>query len=228
MTGAAMKDIKTTVADYEPGRPRPHRGRTPAHLERVGGKTNRQRVWDVLRTADEPLRLVTLSFRAKADDLTVKTYLQGLVKAGYVEAISLAGKGACKPKVFRIIRNCGVDAPRVTRDGKPVMQGLGNEQMWRAMRIIGPFDFRVLAARSSTPEVRVSDETARAYVQALYNAGYLQVVRQYKPGLTAQYMLPKSKVTGPHAPMIQRVNQVFDPNTNRVVWTEQKGIDDEG
>ncbi|MCA8031990.1 MULTISPECIES: MarR family transcriptional regulator [Burkholderia cepacia complex] len=201
--------------------------RKPVHLEMAGGKTQRQRVWETLRAANGALTMTALSRTCKVESSTIHTYMHGLIAAGYVESTDGEARGAVTEKYYRLVRDCGLEAPRVTRDGKPVTMGLGHEQMWRAMRIIGEFDFRILAARASTRVAPVSAANAKAYVTALAAAGYLRCVQPAKHRIAARYVLVPGKYTGPRPPMLRRVNQVFDPNTVEVVWTEPKGIDDE-
>jgi len=103
--------------------------------------------------------------------------------------------------------------------------------MWGTMhRLYERADFSILelVATASTSKCAISEESATAYVRALAKAGYLRCTvpakRSRKP-IVARYTLIPSKYSGPRAPMVQRTLAVFDPNENRVVWTDSKGFE---
>ena len=133
---------------------------------------------------------------------------------------------------LKLIRDNGVEAPRLKRDGSPVTQGLGTEAMWRSMRIIGSFNGRELAAHASACGIEVKESTAKAYIIVLHAAGYLKVVEAAKlaspgkPPAQARYVLAPGKYTGPRPPMIQRTKTLYDPNLAKVVWNEEIDHDD--
>lgn len=200
--------------------------RKPIHLQVAGKLTPRERVWAAIRELREGWTQYQVARRAKADDGTVATYLRALVRAGYVERTgSLArtvtgatiSPAAFQESVYRLVRDVGVEAPRLKRDGTPVTQGACREQMWRAMKILHAFTPTDLAYAASTEDQAVSPEDARSYVKFLARAGYLTLLAPAKPGCSqARYSL--ARYTGPRAPMVQRVKQVYDPNLGRVVW----------
>ena len=66
--------------------------------------------------------------------------------------------------VYALVRDCGVDAPRVRKDGSIVPQS-GRERMWRAMRIIGDFHLVELTKYASQGGPPVSESEARGYCQ---------------------------------------------------------------
>jgi len=119
---------------------------------------------------------------------------------------------------YQLVKDCGIEAPRVRKDGTEVTQGRGREQMWRTIKIIGDFTARDLAQAASTPEFPVAESTARDYCIMLVGAEYLATVRPGSPGVPARYRLIQSRWTGPRAPMIQRLNQMYDPNTGEVFY----------
>jgi hypothetical protein len=91
-------------------------------------------------------------------------------------------------------------------------------------------DYRQLAAFASTQRNPISQASAKTYVLALASAGYLECVQPAVKGgkaLPARYRLIPAMDSGHRAPMIQRTKSVFDPNLNKVVWSERKGMDDE-
>ncbi len=162
--------------------------------------------------------------RGQVDD-----YIKALVAAGYL-AVDRAGDAPGAPNLYRLERDCGREAPRVRRDGSKVTQGLGREQMWRTMRILGEFTALDLAVQASTEEVQVKPATAVEYCRFLALAGYLAVVSlghgTGRGGVASQYRLRPARHTGPLPPMIQRVKQVYDPNLNQVVWSSTEGCHD--
>lgn len=120
-------------------------------------------------------------------------------------------------KRFSLIRDGGTHAPRLKPDGSPVVQGTGNLNMWRTIRMISSFNPQDLALQASTDEVGVKEETARSYCSLLLRAGYLRVIQKAVPGKRqAIYKLIRN--TGPLPPQIQRVKQVYDPNLKEVVY----------
>lgn len=204
--------------------------RKPAQLEMVGGKGSRQRAWEALRKFDKPFTTIDLMRRTKIHEDTLGTYLRSLELGGFLEATFKGDTANHQKKYWNLIKDNGMEAPRLTRDGKPVQQGQGNESMWRAMRMMSQFNARELAAHASTSSHSVTDRTAQSYVKALYAAGYLTLVKEAVAGQGAKgarYRLAPSMNTGPRPPMIQRTKSVYDPNTNKVVWKqEEKNHDD--
>jgi hypothetical protein len=213
---------------------RKHRDRKPVEMEMVGGKGSRQRVWEAIRKYAGAFTCYQISRKAKADDGTVYTYLRSLEKGGYIEGQE--GNQllfAFKEKKWKLVRDNGVEAPRLTRDGKPVVQGMGNEAMWRSMRIVGEFNARELAAHASASGIAVKEQTAKSYISALKAAEYLATATGAaskgigKGAVQARYRLAPGKYTGPRPPMIQRTKSVYDPNLGKVVWQEPEVNDDD-
>lgn len=178
-------------------------------------------MWAVIRR----LRRFTvkeLADETRSGSATVRDYVDGLFAAGYL------GQDGTKPvrgnatTVYVLVRDVGVDAPRVRKDGTEVTQGRGREQMWLAMRILKEFSAHDLAISASTEETPVAVSEAQSYVTFLHKAKYLALVRPHTPGKAgvARYRLLPSRYTGPRPPMIQRVKQVYDPNLKKVVWSQ--------
>lgn len=213
--------------------------RKPAHLELAGGKGARQRAWEAIRACrGEEWTRAQIASRAKVDPATLESYLQGLTKAGVITEVrrqESAGKhrGACAGvRWYVLAQDRGVEAPRITRDGREVAQGRGIENMWQAIRNFLPvFDHREIVAYASTADVPVSEHTAKSFVLALAAAGYLEEIAPAKVGrghtAPARYRLLPHMNTGPRPPMIQRTKTVYDPNLGRVVWQEQPDFDGE-
>ncbi|MCG9086855.1 hypothetical protein [Laribacter hongkongensis] len=207
-----------------------HPGRRPAHLSQVGGKSPRQRIWEAIRNRRDGFGYEDLCIDCRIEDRSIRTYVYSLQRGGFVEPLG-ERSSTREASRFRLVRDNGLEAPRLTRDGKPVAQGRGNESMWQAMRLIGPFCARELAAYASASGAAVSEGTAASYISALLKAGYLVVVEPSRAAgkhgrLQARYALPGSKYTGPRPPMIQRTKSVYDPNLGEVVWRQEVNHDD--
>lgn len=205
--------------------------RKPAHAEMVGGKGSRQRAWEAIRKfgMEKPFSIAKLSVKTNINEDTLQTYVHALELAGFLQSEKITNTPVAAKVEFQLVRDNGAEAPRLTRDGKPLQQGLGTEAMWRSMRIIGDFDYRELAAHASASGQTVKDNTASSYITSLVAAGYLVCTREKtigKPGL-ARYRLAAGKNTGPRPPMIQRTKSVYDPNLGKVVWQKtEKSHDD--
>ena len=64
------------------------------------------------------------------------------------------------------------------------------------------------------------ENTAQSYCTMLLATGYLRVVQKANPAASKKAIYRLIRNDGPKPPMIQRVKQVFDPNTGK---TYQKG-----
>jgi hypothetical protein len=183
----------------------------------------RQAIWEWIKAhvkehgASHAFFLKDIDVKLEKD--TIRDYLTGLFNAGYLgvynDPTAKLPKGT--PMAYYFKEDCGHDAPRVRRDGTPVTQGQGRQQMWNAMRILKVFRPVDLAFNASTDDHTVAESEAVSYCAALCKAGYLSD----RPA--AGYMLLPSMWTGPHPPQIQRTKQVYDPNLRRVVWARIEG-----
>ena len=190
-------------------------GRKPAHKELIRGKSNRQRMWEAMRENVEGFTGYQIARRAGVHDATVRSYIQSLEKAGYLERI--AGADHFEEQTLRLIKDIGTEAPAVTRQGKISTAGQGNEAMWRTLRILGRLSARQLAEHASV-SVTVSIWSARSYLKWLTRAGYVELLAE-KPGdKNAQYLLLSNRYTGPRPPMVQRSGKLYDPNLGKVVF----------
>ncbi|MBL8499582.1 MAG: hypothetical protein JNL77_03195 [Nitrosomonas sp.] len=188
--------------------------RKPINQELTGGKTKRQRIWDLIRA--------TCGANFEAAEVTpgdihretAKCYLKSLVRGEYL-GCNLIGNSM----IYYLIHDSGIEAPRVTKQGEKVTQGQGNEALWGAMQALGSFNTRVLAEMAGVNEI-----TVKSYCKMLSCAGYLTVDRKGKGmgagGIATQYRLLASKVNGPRPPMITRLKAVYDPNIHEIVWQQ--------
>lgn len=208
--------------------------RKPAHLEMIGGKSPRQRVWEAIRKNRDSFTQIDVARASRTGEGIVQDYIKALSKAGFVAVLSeIVVKKICHQRTYHLVRDNGLEAPRVTKNGEEVTQGCINEAMWGTLRRMfktDAVDYRQLAAFASTASTTVPVASAKVYMQALAAAGYLECVQrsvQGKKAAPARYRLLARMESGARAPMIQRTKRVFDPNWNKVVWTEEKEIDDE-
>lgn len=180
--------------------------RKPCHLEYIGGKSPRQRIWELVRafgTFARPELVEKLPEGIHPD--TARTYLNSLVNGGYLERR--------QGHVYTLIQDTGIEAPRLRKDGTPVVTGRSQESLWRTLRTLdGPIGARALAALADTAEYPVSHDEALEYLKILIAAGY---VRKYGES----YRLKLN--SGPRPPVVQRVHRVYDPNLGQVMWTEE-------
>lgn len=202
--------------------------RKPIELERAGMLTPRERVWQAVRKLR---RFTQLQLQDATKPVvrfhTCETYLTCLVAGGYVRPTAPQRRGTkqhYEEQTYELVKDT-LDAPRLTRDGKPVTQGLGTLAMWRAMHILKTFDWQDVQHAASLPSATVSGATAKSYVNALAAAGYFTTVQEAKPGTPARYRLVKR--TGAHAPAITRRKTVFDRNKGEFTWqqSEQEVVD---
>lgn len=178
------------------------------------GKANpRQLIWDALRALAESGKSVeigSITERTHLNRKTVADYCLSLERAGFLAPV----EGASKTWV--LARDGGVHAPRVRLDGSTVTQGAGMQNLWRSMRMLSKFSTLDLALHSSTPTCSVAEATAQSYISMLLSTGFLAVVQKADPvkGRKAIYRLIRND--GPRPPQVQRVKQIYDPNTGKI------------
>lgn len=188
----------------------------------------RDKIWSEIRS----LKTFTLIDLEKATNIkrgSIETYVKGLHAAGYLKLAEPFNRFTRKSRVeqglavgdtYELVKDVGVTAPRVTKHGKPVTQGLGRARLWQSIRILRKgFSVEDLVMTANTEQISVSTAEARTYCQKLRQANYLKKLSKNP----VRYSLLPSKNTGPRAPMIQRNKAIFDPNKNAVVWTREGG-----
>ena len=176
--------------------------------------SGRDLIWAAIRRQDQNAgwRVTDLVLATRLPRHTIRDYLTGLRAAGYVT--SQAEAGAPHERLYRLVRDCGVDAPRVRRDGT-LLPPTGRERMWRAMRILGSFGVVELRHAASEGGPAVSQGEAEHYCRALCQAGYLKRLASQR------YLFVGAMDSGAHAPQILREYRVYDPNLDRIMWTSQ-------
>lgn len=210
--------------------------RKPIQLEIKGLKTPRERVWEaMLKLSAAPH---TGSFdKTKVQDYcepmvswtSVDDYFDDLEAAGYL--VRVGGTSPIRgqmgtPIQFKLTKKPG-EAPRVSRrKGTKVIQGSGNDAMWRAMKVLPTFDYLDITRAATMGSLVVKPQTAKSYVLLLAQAGYLTTVKASRPGVPGRFRLTRN--TGMHAPAITRMKVVFDRNVGDFVslQTPQEVCDD--
>lgn len=185
-------------------------GRRPADQAASG----RQEMWLAIKKAPENVSVSGIAKVTKLHRSTVTRYLKALTEGGYLRANDAPLGHALS---WELINDVGHHAPRVRADGTKVTQGEVYGQLWVAMCALRDFDFRDLIQNAS---IEIMESTSRDYCKRLLAAGYLKVLTKADPscGRIARYRLIRS--SGPKAPQVQRVRQVYDPNTGDVYPAE--------
>lgn len=191
-------------------------------LNAQGPRIDRQAIWEIIRAlhADGTAIQVRDIWLVTPDNVPkgrIRDYLVGLENAGYLKRYEEPRKSG-EPVRYALVRDVGVEAPRVRKDGSTPTGGLGREQMWRTLKIVGDCTARELADAATTPNTEIAETTANEYLRFLAAAEYVAIVRPGSPGVLTRYRLVSTRWTGPRAPMIQRTKQLYDPNTGEVVY----------
>lgn len=185
-------------------------------------KQGRQVIWNAIR-ATRPIAdgttIRAISRATSIDPRTVRSYVQGLVAAGFLDELPSAVRG--KPAHFKLSAS-GVnsEAPSVRVDGVPTKaQGGGRDRLWRTMKMLKVFTAHDLIAGASLETAPVKLTEAKYYVKWLAAAGYLVVAQPHSTtgkGRKATWRLVKN--TGPQPPMIMRMRALWDPNLQAVAY----------
>ena len=186
-------------------------------LDLSGVLTDRERLWQAmrqLRTFDT--RELALAAKVDRRRTVIKEYLVSLVRGGILRRVPQSGPGNFAR--YELIRDSGVEAPRLRKDGSPLPDA-GQSRMWAAMKILRLFTARELAMTASLPEAPVRENTAHAYCRWLVRGHYLFVISDGSTGVRYRFM----RDTGARAPQILSIKQLFDPNTGEVAAGETVG-----
>lgn len=158
------------------------------------------------------------------DDYCIADFLKRLEKAEFVEVVSKEKQpnphgGFFHFNVFRLLKR-PIATPAIARDGTVGSQGLGQVNLWNAIRTLSGFNSPELAIAATTKTIEVQTATARRYCRHLQDAGYLQIVRSGGPGVPRIWRLKPSMNTGPRPPKILRCKAVYDTNKNKIMGTQ--------
>ena len=170
----------------------------------------RQEVWKILRE-EKSISFADLCSRLKIHTRTIQDYLRGLQAAGI---LSFDGEPGLRRAT--LIRDTGIRAPRIRKDGSPVEMGQGRQAAWTGIRIQKRFTVRDLHLTTG-----IDEGDAKSFCKYLVKAGYLRVAEKGGPGKLTTYLLDPRRDSGPLAPQVTRLKMVFDPNTNEVSWPNE-------
>lgn len=196
--------------------------RSPIEIEVKGLQTPRERVWASILALRTGFSTVTVQDGCKpmVPYKCVDDYFRDLVAAGYIRRAAkgshIPGRtGVVKtPDQYELVKS-PFEAPRL-KNGKPVTKGDGVLAMWRVMKVLQKnFSAREVQQSASQNGVVVSLVSARMYVQALAQTGYLKPLPSKGEH---RYMLVRN--TGPKPPAITRQRCVFDRNTGEFASLE--------
>lgn len=180
----------------------------------------RQQIWDILR--EQKTVFVSANVLAGATDMSPKnvaTLMLGLEKAGYVEVLKQRDVTGKLVKTWRLLKDCGVDAPRIDRYGQPLPETLSSVA-WRTIKILKSFGLDELQMHIGMSHT-IARSTLRHYIALLANAGYLQ-----NTGTANRPYYVLIKNTGGRAPQVWRITEVYDPNTQKMVYKKEYSDDE--
>lgn len=181
-------------------------------LAPAGVLSTREKLWRAMRELKE-FRVPDLA-RATGvwhREYNIQDYLRGLIKAGIV-AVKERPQYQGAHATYTLVRDLGVDAPRVRRDGTAVAEP-AQEIMWRGMKILREFTVLDLLAHAAMGGITIKGSTANKYCQWLARGGYLMTLGRPSTGQRFRLVLD----TGPKAPQVLRVKQLLDVNTGKVM-----------
>ena len=193
----------------------------------------RQRVWIAIRKNRDEFTIQQVAELGQMKYESTREFISCLAKAGIVEIIRedkiYDHAKSIKKRYYRLIKDHGYTAPPVTKSGKVITQVTGNKAMWNALRITNrSLNAVELVQLASNDELSIKVETAKEYLRALQRAGYLTITQlANNAGGRTKYRLLANMNTGPNPPQIQRAKQVFDPNTNQVMFSERPELEEE-
>ena len=195
-------------------------------------QTPRQRVWTAIRKHRDEFTIQQVADIGQMKYDSTRDFITGLKKAGYIDIAYEKQVIGRRVKVihYKLVRDVGYTAPTVSRDGTETNPAQANKAMWNTLRILKrPINAEELVNLSCNDQLTISIFTANTYLQLLHDAGYLRLMKAAEniTGKKAKYQLIEAMNTGPIPPQIQRAKQVFDPNTNQVMYSERPELEEE-
>jgi hypothetical protein len=135
----------------------------------------------------------------------ITDYLARLCRGGFLQPLG----GGC----YRLLRN-QPQPPQLRGDGRPLVQTLAREQIWRALKMSGWITPRELGVEASTEDVRVSEPAAQRYLACLRRAGIVGA-RPASAG-EMEYRLKFGQGCGAAAPRAIRAIFIYDEKVRTV------------
>jgi len=165
----------------------------------------------------------------------IRKLLLGFLRGGFVALRAAPPLGArsggpkraalCLDAPLVLVRDVGVEAPRLRPDGTAIQHGDVQERLWRTMKVLAEFSAADLALHASLPGKPIGARDARGYLKRLAEAGYLAARSQGLPGQGRRliYRFLRSRNTGPKPPTLLAAGGVRDTNTGQIwrdgAWT---------
>lgn len=194
-----------------------HKKQAPLLTLATPAPTDREKMWAAMRQ-EKSFTQAKVASLAACGKSKVQDYLKGLIAAGFV--VKRGDSVKFTRAVYDLVRDTGVDAPRVRKDGTE-LPASGRNRMWNAMRILKVFTVDELVSAASLPEAPIAVSEAAYYCRWLAQGGYLA-----QRGDGWQFI--PAKFTGAKAPQVLRIKALFDPNLGTVVCQPApEGRDDE-
>ena len=173
---------------------------------------NRQGIWSVIRT-HRIISIKGICMSIGMPENTVRAFVKSLELACYLKEFYREKKP--KRIYYKLIRDNGVLAPRIKKDGSP-LDPLPEQKMWFAMKPLSRFT--ALDLGFST---RLGEDKADAYCQKLSDAGFLKIVHHDPKNNRNTYFVIPSKCKGPLSPTIFEDGTVYDQNTDSIAFTPE-------
>lgn len=178
-----------------------------------------QSYWNIIRVLGaegQEFVLNDVYMRTFAARPSIAEFVRRLTKAKYLKPVrSVKKHGSIKEKYYVVLKNVNA-APRLKRDGTEVQPKL-TDFMWRAMKMLPPFDAHELVRVCEIDGRKIALETAKYYLKCLNKAGYLRVHVEHTHNALAIYQFVKSKNTGHYPPLVLRTKVVWDQNIEKVM-----------
>lgn len=189
----------------------------------TGTKEPRQRMWESIRVLAPGFSTNDIARRSGQMPREINEYFSALVKAGIIDVIeSPSGK---EGRIYSLIKDEGVEHPRLNRKGERVYDHLITENIWRSIRILkGSFTAETVLHTASAGGAAMTIKIVRQYLNALTEAGYFTKT-DWDRNSPETYQLVPGKHTGPRPPEIRKLDslQVYDPNLSKLVFVKTTG-----
>lgn len=178
-------------------------------------RESKDTLWRAIRRRKE-FTIADLKKNCDLDYNTIALYVRALTRAGYLTRRPCPARpgpqspdSAYRTRHIYTLAKDAIEPPRVRKDGTEISQGKGTQRMWNTLRVRKIATIADIWALSNTTQ-----RMAAEYLRYLEKAGYVRNI--YAGAPVATYRLIRD--TGPKAPMIQRIKQVWDPNLKKVMW----------
>ena len=132
--------------------------------------TDREKMWAAMRQ-EKAFTQAKIASLAACSKSKVQDYLKGLMAAGFVAKRTDNAKLFTRA-TYDLVKDTGVDAPRVRPDGT-LLPASGRNRMWNVMRVLKVFTVEELVNAASLPEAPIAENEAAYYCLWLERGGYL-------------------------------------------------------